>query len=200
MNRLTHLKKQPENPSPSQAPSTIHHTPTSSTLPRSSSAPELPSTNTPKFPKLEVSHFAGDNVFSWLVQIEGYFMFHRIATEQQLTIASFYLIGEALVYYHHLRTLNCLSSWSTFARALERHFRAWSFISYHAQLFKLQKNRLCEWISERVWGSLDSYTWSNGWNVPSLSFIRLMGGYQTSCHSFPTRIPCWCSGHHACMA
>ncbi|OIT33493.1 hypothetical protein A4A49_30684 [Nicotiana attenuata] len=65
--------------------------------------------NTPATPTLrhkpspvELGRFRGEKPDAWVFQAERYFDFYKIEDSQKLTIASFYLDGEDLKWYHWL--------------------------------------------------------------------------------------------------
>lgn len=49
--------------------------------------------------KLDIPRFNGSEVLSWIFKINQFFDFHHTAEEQRLRIASFYMEGEALIWY-----------------------------------------------------------------------------------------------------
>lgn len=59
-----------------------------------------------KLASVGLSRFKGDNPESWVFQAERYFDFYHIAEDHKLTLASFYLDGEALEWYVGRFTIN----------------------------------------------------------------------------------------------
>lgn len=92
-----------------------------------------------KTPKLEIPLFSGDLVLEWLFQIERFFEYYRTPTSNKLQIASFYMAGGALQWFHWMYQTHQLSTWEAFSHALEVRFGKSSFVNYEADLFKLKQ-------------------------------------------------------------
>ncbi|KAH0675448.1 hypothetical protein KY285_023249 [Solanum tuberosum] len=67
--------------------------------------------------------FRGENLEAWIVQAEHYFDFYNIEEDQKLTVASFYLDGEALDWYRWLFRNNQLIDWPHFAAKVRIRFK-----------------------------------------------------------------------------
>ncbi|KAH0704813.1 hypothetical protein KY285_019091 [Solanum tuberosum] len=67
--------------------------------------------------------FRGENLEAWIVQVEHYFDFYNIEEDQKLTVASFYLDGEALDWYRWLFRNNQLIDWPHFAAKVRIRFK-----------------------------------------------------------------------------
>lgn len=93
----------------------------------------------PRPPKLEVPRFSGERVLSWLFQMEHYFIHHNTAEEKKLSVAAFYLIDDALEYYHWLQRTHQLTTWTALARSLERRFGPSTYENHESALYKLQQ-------------------------------------------------------------
>ncbi|GJZ19340.1 ty3-gypsy retrotransposon protein [Tanacetum coccineum] len=92
-----------------------------------------------KTPKLEIPLFSGDLVLEWLFQIKRFFEYYRTPTSNKLQIASFYMTGGALQWFHWMYQTHQLSTWEAFSHALEVRFGKSSFVNYEADLFKLKQ-------------------------------------------------------------
>ena len=157
MLKLNRMEKQPLNPPLLPTPSFSPQTPpsSSSTLPHTpqilptntaithhfpgQSSHHHPDTSHPRLPKLEIPLFSGDNPLGWLFQIERFFLYHNTPMDQRLSVASFYLTGLALQWFHWLHNTNQLSTWEIFARDLEIRFGPSSFQNHEAALYKLRQ-------------------------------------------------------------
>jgi len=87
--------------------------------------------------KLEIPRFNGSEVLSWIFKINQFFDFHHTAKEQRLRIASFYMEGEALIWYRWMHSNNQLLFWPMFLNALELRFAPSHFDDPRGALFKL---------------------------------------------------------------
>ncbi|KAL3358901.1 hypothetical protein AABB24_015807 [Solanum stoloniferum] len=67
--------------------------------------------------------FRGENLEAWIIQAEHYFDFYNIEEDQKLTVASFYLDGEALDWYRWLFRNNQLIDWPHFAAKVRIRFK-----------------------------------------------------------------------------
>lgn len=135
---IGNLEKQPVASAPSPPP--ILPSPGASGSATRSATVNLTTDDPPRPPKLEVPRFSGDRVLSWIFQMEHYFIHHRTPEEKKLSIAAFYLIDDALEFYHWLQRTNRLSSWSDFSRSLELRFGASTFEDHESELYKLQQS------------------------------------------------------------
>ncbi|OIS96600.1 hypothetical protein A4A49_20454 [Nicotiana attenuata] len=67
-----------------------------------------------KLASVEMPRFHGDNPESWVFAAERYFDFYYIAEDHKLSLASFYLDGEAREWYRWLFRNKQLSDWPSF--------------------------------------------------------------------------------------
>ncbi|KAH0778523.1 hypothetical protein KY290_004950 [Solanum tuberosum] len=72
---------------------------------------------------IELVRFHGVNPESWVFQAECYFEFYGITKDHKLTLASFYLDGDALEWYRWLGCNKQLVNWEHFAEKLLVDFR-----------------------------------------------------------------------------
>ncbi|XP_071710731.1 putative FBD-associated F-box protein At1g61330 [Rutidosis leptorrhynchoides] len=72
--------------------------------------------------KLDVPLFSGDNVLIWIFQMENFFAFHQTPCEQRLNIASLYMTGVAINWYHLMHRTHQISTWEAFIKSLELRF------------------------------------------------------------------------------
>lgn len=84
-----------------------------------------------------LSHFNGQHAEAWLFQAERYFEFYSILPIHQLSLASFYLDGEALDWYRWMFCNKQLFDWQHFAEKLRLRFRDTSLRSPESRLLKL---------------------------------------------------------------
>ncbi|KAH0775542.1 hypothetical protein KY290_006953 [Solanum tuberosum] len=89
---------------------------------------------------VELSQFSGDHPDAWIFQVERYFDFYSILPEHQLSLASFYLDGEALEWYRWLFRNKQLVDWSHFAAKLILRFRKKELEDPEGQLAKLRQS------------------------------------------------------------
>ncbi|CAM8940453.1 unnamed protein product [Rhodiola kirilowii] len=87
-----------------------------------SSRPDSYFQSTPRPPKLEIPIFAGDGVEGWLFQLKHYFEHHSIPPDQKLTVATFYLTGPALSWFHWMNLTHQIIGWDTFRNDLKSRF------------------------------------------------------------------------------
>ncbi|KAH0669093.1 hypothetical protein KY289_023586 [Solanum tuberosum] len=73
---------------------------------------------------VELGRFRGENPEAWIFQVERYFDFYGIAKTHKLTLASFYLNGEALEWYQWLFCNKQLAGWDHFVDKLLIRFRS----------------------------------------------------------------------------
>ncbi|CAM8968817.1 unnamed protein product [Rhodiola kirilowii] len=139
------LEKQPallpSPPSSSNTPTqyTIH--PTTPNPQQNPPAPlDLTYPQSTKPPKLDLPPFTGDNVTSWLFQIERFFMFHETPEDQKLHIAAFYMSGPALQWVHWMHRTHQLTSWDSFVRNLELRFGPSAYQNPEGSLYKLRQH------------------------------------------------------------
>ncbi|KAG5579563.1 hypothetical protein H5410_050190 [Solanum commersonii] len=76
-----------------------------------------------KLASIELVLFHGVNPESWVFQAERYFEFYGITEDHKLTLASFYLDGDALEWYRWLCCNKQLVNWEYFAEKLLVDFR-----------------------------------------------------------------------------
>lgn len=72
---------------------------------------------------VEFGRFNGDNADAWVFQAERYFEFYSISDSNKLSLASFYLDGEALDWYQWLYRNKQLIDWDHFAGKLLCRFK-----------------------------------------------------------------------------
>lgn len=91
-------------------------------------------------PKLQLLPFEGADPLDWLFQAEQFFTFYNIPVEQRLSMAAFYMKGEALSWFKWMFQNGQLSDWMSFVRALELRFGPSTYDNFQAELFKLRQN------------------------------------------------------------
>ncbi|WMV09979.1 hypothetical protein MTR67_003364 [Solanum verrucosum] len=101
----------------------------------------LPTTTIPRHKpaSVELGRFRGDNLEAWIFQAERYFDFYRIEEDQRLTMASFFLDGEALEWYRWLFRNNQLVDWPHFAEKVRIGFKQTGLESAGGRLAKLRQ-------------------------------------------------------------
>ena len=69
--------------------------------------------------KLDVPRFDGTYPFGWIFKIHQYFEYHGTPAHERLTIASFYMEGQALAWFQWMANNGQFTSWSNFLQALQ---------------------------------------------------------------------------------
>ncbi|KAH0653300.1 hypothetical protein KY289_030978 [Solanum tuberosum] len=88
---------------------------------------------------VELGRFGGENAEAWLFQAERYFDFYGIAAAHRLTLASFYLDGEALDWYRWLFRNKQLVGWDHFVEKVKIRFQPKGLESVEGRLAKLHQ-------------------------------------------------------------
>jgi len=86
---------------------------------------------------VEFGRFNGAQPDAWIFQADRYFDFYGIIAEHKLTLASFYLDGEALEWYRWLYRNNQLSDWPRFTEKLLSRFCPRHVLSPEGRLSKM---------------------------------------------------------------
>ncbi|KAH0714558.1 hypothetical protein KY284_007463 [Solanum tuberosum] len=84
-----------------------------------------------KYTSINFGRFCGDNPEAWILQAEHYFEFYEIAEKYKLSLASWYLDGEALEWYLWLFQNKQLADW--------KHFTAKVMIRFCKQHLESQR-------------------------------------------------------------
>lgn len=90
-------------------------------------------------PKIQLKPFDGTEPLEWLFQAEQFFSFYNITNENRLSLASFYMKGDALSWYKWMYQNHQLFDWPTFSKAVELRFGPSTYENHQAQLFKLRQ-------------------------------------------------------------
>lgn len=102
-----------------------------------------------RLPKLEIPFFSGENVLSWIFQIEHFFAHHATPEDQKISMVAFYMTGAALQWYHWLFATDQLTTWSAFFRLAEIRFGPSKYVNHEARLYKLwQQSSVTVYMSE----------------------------------------------------
>lgn len=88
---------------------------------------------------VEFGRFQGANPEAWIFQAERYFDFYGTEDDQKLTMASFYLDGEALEWYRWLFRNNQLLGWTHFAEKVQIRLKEKGLESAEGRLVKLRQ-------------------------------------------------------------
>ncbi|KAJ0433305.1 putative retrotransposon gag domain-containing protein [Helianthus annuus] len=72
--------------------------------------------------KLHFPRFSGDDPTGWIYQAEQYFEFQKVATEDQVSLASFHLDGIALQWHRWFTKTRGPLAWTEFTNALLNRF------------------------------------------------------------------------------
>ncbi|EEF51214.1 conserved hypothetical protein [Ricinus communis] len=75
-----------------------------------------------RIPKVELSHFEGNNPRLWIKKCEKYFQLYSIPNEQKIDIASLYLGDRADIWYQGWQAQTRSSDWGKFSEELCRRF------------------------------------------------------------------------------
>ncbi|GAU50876.1 hypothetical protein TSUD_411060 [Trifolium subterraneum] len=122
---------------------TTQTTSSSSSLSASSTTP----TTLPPRMKLDVPKFNGTDAMGWIFKISQFFDFHKTPDHERLTVAAFYMEGQALGWYQWMHRNHLITAWFDFLQALETRFAP----SYYddPSLFKLvQRSTVNQYLSE----------------------------------------------------
>lgn len=88
-----------------------------------------------EFPKFDGSYDPAE----WRFKANRYFYCNNVPDTQRVTIASYYLDGEALQWFWHFSSSKESVSWHEFLAGLESRFGAVSSVDSHGQLSKLRQ-------------------------------------------------------------
>ena len=118
--------------------------PTSSPLPPPSPGPVV----THRM-KLEGPRFDGTEPLSWIFMINQFFEYHGTPEQDKLTIASFYMEGQALTWFQWMNTIGQFTSWLVFLKALCTRFAPSQYDDHTRAFCKLtQKGTVAQYLSE----------------------------------------------------
>ena len=123
--RMSHLKANRRTPQPIQP----------ETTPFSGSGMHT----TPHRMKLNVPRFDGSDAIGWIFKITQFFEYHTTPDHERLTIASFYMEGQALAWFQWMHRNDQLSSWPAFLHALHSRFASATYEDPTGLLCKLQQ-------------------------------------------------------------
>lgn len=101
-------------------------------------APLIPSMRH-KPASVEMPRFYGDNPESWVFQAERYFDSYNISEDHKLSLASFYLDGEAREWYRWLFRNKQLSNWANFSLEVTSRFHKCTLFPAEGRLSKLRQ-------------------------------------------------------------
>ncbi|XP_070001858.1 uncharacterized protein [Nicotiana sylvestris] len=88
---------------------------------------------------MEMPRFSGANPEGWVFDAERYFDFYHISEDHKLSLASFYLDGEAREWYRWLFRNKQLSDWPRFALKVMSRFQKRSLLAPKGHLSKLRQ-------------------------------------------------------------
>ncbi|CAM8900174.1 unnamed protein product [Rhodiola kirilowii] len=99
--------------------------------------------------RIDVPTFSGEAVEGWLFQMERYFAHNRVPEDQKMTLATFYLSGEALRWFQWLHTTHQVREWTDFVTDVKRRFGPSVYYSAEALINKLnQTGNVASYITE----------------------------------------------------
>ncbi|CAM8990762.1 unnamed protein product [Rhodiola kirilowii] len=105
--------------------------------------------NTSKALRIDVPVFNGDSVEGWLFQMDRYFTHHRVPADQRMTIATFYMAGEALRWYQWLYATHQVSDWFHFSQDVLARFGPSQYCNAEVMINKLhQTSTVAAYIRE----------------------------------------------------
>lgn len=138
MLKLAKLERPPPQPPLLHLPPPAPSPPIPVATPTTPSPPTV-SQSSPfnRLPKLEIPFFYGDDVLGWLFQANKFFTFDQVPTDQQITMAAFYMTSTALHWFQWMSMTNQLSTWELFTSRKELRFEPSAFVNHEAQLYKL---------------------------------------------------------------
>ena len=126
----------PESPSvdlssPEKSPATIPVAP-----------PVIPTiTLAHKEKKGELLPFSGENVDSWLLQAEIFFLLNNIAEVDQLDSLMLYLTGEALAWFIWTEKHQKITSWEVFRSKVEERWKSIDYDSNYEKLMDIKQDK-----------------------------------------------------------
>ncbi|CAM8978876.1 unnamed protein product [Rhodiola kirilowii] len=146
------------NPPLLPTPSTGIFHPTNATVQHTMAQHPEPHTNAAsRVPRIEVPLFSRNAVGGWIFQMERFFEYHYIPPDQQLSVALFYMAGEALEWYCWLHDTHQLRDWPTLAANARSRFGPSVYYSPEEAINKLvQTSSVASYIAE--FESLSSQT------------------------------------------
>ena len=89
--------------------------------------------------KIEVPHFDGFDVSSWMFKLEQFFQFNNTPEDQRVLIFSFHLEGPALSWFKWMHSNGFIESWEEFVKAINLRFGPSLYEDYKGALSKLQQ-------------------------------------------------------------
>ncbi|GFS36789.1 hypothetical protein Acr_00g0048060 [Actinidia rufa] len=89
--------------------------------------------------KIEVPHFDGSDVSSWVFKMEQFFQFYNTPEDQRVLISSFHLEGPALSWFKWMHSNGFIESWKGFLKAINLRFRPSLYEDNRGVLSKLQQ-------------------------------------------------------------
>ncbi|CAM8934623.1 unnamed protein product [Rhodiola kirilowii] len=135
-------------------------------------------TNHLRPPRIDVPVFTGEDVDAWLFQMERYFEHNMIAPEQRLTIAVFYLSGEAIRCYQWLHSTHQLRDWPSFARDIRARFGPSAYWDAEVEINKLiQTTFVTSYITE-----FESLSTKTPGFTPNNLLKRFLAGLKDEIH------------------
>ncbi|GFS31842.1 hypothetical protein Acr_00g0019490 [Actinidia rufa] len=88
---------------------------------------------------INIPHFDGTNVSSWVFKLEQFFQFYNIPEDQRLMISSFHLEGPALSWFKWMHSNGFIDSWKGFLKAINLRFGPSLYEDHRSALSKLQQ-------------------------------------------------------------
>ena len=113
----------------------------------SSPTPVSPPAITHKI-KIDVPRFDGNDPMGWIFKITQFFEYHQTPENERLTVASFYMDGQALSWFQWMNGNHQFTSWQGFLQALQTHFAPSQYEDPTGTLFKLtQHGMVAEYLA-----------------------------------------------------
>ncbi|KAL9668312.1 hypothetical protein QQ045_002692 [Rhodiola kirilowii] len=129
--------------------------------------------------RIDVPVFQGEAVDGWLFQMERYFEHNRVILEQQMTIATFFMGGEALKWYQWMYATHQITDWFHFAHDVKQQFGPSVYYKVEVALNKLfHTTSVAKYIAdfESLSTRMPSFT-------PELLLHRFMAGLKEDVHN-----------------
>ncbi|XP_057953074.1 uncharacterized protein LOC131147593 [Malania oleifera] len=99
--------------------------------------------------RLEFPKFEGMDPIDWLFKVNHYFKFQQTPPNRKLFLASFHMVGKALVWYQDKEDSGLLTSWEAFVKALLARFGPQSYDDPMEALTKLKQTSSVEAYKEQ---------------------------------------------------
>ncbi|XP_050363264.1 uncharacterized protein LOC126782133 [Argentina anserina] len=114
-----------------------------------------------KQPKIDLSHFHGEDVVGWLTMADRYLQIHRVMPAERVATVALHFGPDASIWMTSFQMRNPATAWERFHTALLEHFGVGNDSDYLADLTHIQQHGFInEFISEFTKLSCRAVHWS----------------------------------------